>query len=274
MGAVILVDDCTPQWDPRTLCADYPALIVKQLHANAGIAAAQNQGIALARARNASHVLFLDQDSMPQAGMVLALKDTLDRQRQDGQRVACVGPRTRFPGSAELSNFTTLGWLGLRRQICRDAASAVECDTLISSGTLVPIEVIDAVGGMDEGLFIDLVDTDWCMRARAKGYRVFGACSAVLEHRLGETRKRLWAGRWRQVPRHQPFRYYYIFRNTLLLSRRNYVPLKWVLYYLRWLAILFLVQGVFARPRAGGLGMMLKGIAHGVRGVTGKLSGS
>ena len=269
VGAVILVDDCTPQWDPRTLCADYPALIVKQLHANAGIAAAQNEGIALARARNASHVLFLDQDSMPQVGMVAALKEGLERLEQEGLRVACVGPRTRFPGSADLSGFTTLGWLGPRQMICRGADAAVECDTLISSGTLVPLSVIDALGGMDERLFIDLVDTEWCLRAKARGYGAFGVCGAVLEHRLGETRRRLWIGRWRQVPRHQPFRYYYIFRNTLLLARRPYVPLKVVLFQAMWLAGLFLTFGIFGG--SGELRMMLRGIADGLRGVTGKL---
>ena len=272
VDSVVLVDNGSAGWDPQALRSACPALIVQQLQTNEGIAAAQNEGIALARARNASYVLLLDQDSVPQEGMVATLKEVLERLKRQGHRVACVGPRTRFPGSAELSTFVSAGWLGPRRIICRDAGSAVECDTLIASGSLIPMDVLEEVGGMEEDLFIDLVDIDWCLRARAKGYRVFGACGAVLEHRLGEATRQVWAGRWRGVPRHKPFRYYYIFRNTLLLSRREYMPLKWVLYHLRWLVILFVVHGVFSRTRGGELGMMLKGAVHGVRGVTGRLN--
>ena len=73
------------------------------------------------------------------------------------------------------------------------------------------------------------------------------------------------------LPRYKPLRYYYIFRNTIPLSRRDYAPLKWVLFNARWLAALFLLFGVFARDRRGELGMMVKGMLHGIRGITGKL---
>jgi rhamnosyltransferase len=124
---------------------------------------------------------------------------------------------------------------------------------------------------MEESLFIDQVDTEWCLRARSKGYRIFGVCGAVLEHRLGETAQRVWTGRWRRLPRHKPFRYYYIFRNTILLCRRPYVPGRWVLFNLRWLVVLFITYGLLTRVRTGELGMMVKGAVDGVRGVTGKL---
>lgn len=268
---VLLIDNATPQWDPQSIDGRHSVRAVRQLPGNEGLASAQNAGIALARARRASCVLLMDQDSVPQPGMVRALWDTLQRLRQSGVRVACVGSRQRLPHLDGLTGFATLGWLGPKQAACRGADRAVECDTLIASGSLIPMDVLDAVGGMDESLFIDLVDTEWCFRARAKGYRVFGACGAVLEHRLGDSARRVWAGRWRSVPRHPASRYYYIFRNTVLVGRRDFVPLKWLLYYLRWLATLFLVHGVFARDRAGELGMMVRGALDGVRGISGRL---
>jgi hypothetical protein len=39
----------------------------------------------------------------------------------------------------------------------------------------------------------------------------------------------------------------------------------------KWLTALFLAYGLFAWPRTGELPMMVKGIVHGIRGVTGKL---
>jgi rhamnosyltransferase len=271
VDGMVVVDNASSNLEEARIREAFPALLLMKLEANKGIAAAQNEGIAVARSLGHAFVLLLDQDSVPQDGMVRTLHDTLARLKLQGHRVACVGPRTRLPGSHELSAFMPLGGFRRRQEICHDATAAVECDALMSSGTLIPIDVIDEVGGMEEGLFIDQVDTEWCLRARSKGYRVFGACGAVLEHRLGETVRRFWAGRWRRLPRHKPFRYYYIFRNTILLARRDYVSLRWLFFNLRWLAALFVLYGVFTRTRTGELGMMLKGTVHGMRGVTGKL---
>lgn len=271
VGTVVVVDNGSPSLDDRRLVRQFPSLIFKKLVANQGIAVAQNVGISVAKARDASHVLFLDQDSVPEDGMVSRLYGALQKLQQDGCKVACVGPRVRFPGSHDLSRFVRLGWIGGRRDHCFDESGTVECDVLISSGSLVPLYVLDDVGTMEERLFIDQVDTEWCLRAQSRGYRIFGVCGAVLEHSLGEHAYRVWIGRWRRLPRHKPFRYYYIFRNTVLLFRRSYVPPKWTLYHLRWLLALFIAYGVFARPREGELRMMLRGIADGVRGITGKL---
>jgi len=208
---------------------------------------------------------------VPQSGMVEGLRNALEGLEAAGHKVACIGPRVRLPGSPELSTFCTMGWLGRRYAPCSSPNAAVECDTLIASGSLIPLEVVERVGGMEEALFIDQVDTEWCLRARSQGYRVYGACGAVLEHRLGETAQRFWAGRWRRLPRHRPFRYYYIFRNTILVSRRKYTSMKWILFNARWLAALFVLYGVFARNRSGELRMMLKGAVDGLKGVSGKL---
>ncbi len=271
VNGVILVDNGSPEIDEERLRAVCPSLVVSKFDTNRGIAVAQNRGIALASGAGASLVLFLDQDSVPQPKMVSHLCATLQRLQSEGHKVACVGPQIRFPGSRELSVFVRLGWIRRRREKCRDTSMAIECDFLIASGSLIPMHVIEEIGGMEEDLFIDQVDTEWCLRARSKGYRVFGACGAILEHSLGEAWQRMWLGRWRRLPRHKPFRYYYIFRNTFLLFGRSYVSLKWMLFQLRWLAALFVMYGLFGRTRGGELKMMLKGIAHGVRGVTGQL---
>lgn len=271
VGGVVIVDNGSKRLDEARIGATYSSLVVNKLGANKGIGAAQNEGIALARQLGYEYVLLLDQDSVPQKGMVECLRAVLERLREEGHNVGCVGPRVRLPDSDVLSRFARIGWLTLHHGACGDASSAVECDILISSGTLIPLAVLEEVGAMEEDLFIDQVDTEWCLRARSKGYRIFGACGAILEHSLGETASRFWIGRWRRLPRHKPFRYYYIFRNTILLSRRDYASLKWILFNARWLAALFLLYGVFTRKRAGELGMMVKGMLHGIRGVTGKL---
>jgi rhamnosyltransferase len=124
---------------------------------------------------------------------------------------------------------------------------------------------------MDEGLFIDHVDTEWCFRAQSRQYKLFGVPSARMLHSLGDHRIRIWFLRWRTVSFHSPARYYYILRNSLLLQRRSYIPLKWrVAEGFRCLRLL-LFYGLFSPRRMDCLRMMFKGISHGLQGVTGPL---
>ena len=99
--------------------------------------------------------------------------------------MACVGPRLRARGSAQPGGFTRSGWLRFVQAVRPDGDQAIECEFLIASGSLIPLAAWDAVGGMEEALFIDQVDIEWCQRAIARGYGIFGAEQAVLEHKIG-----------------------------------------------------------------------------------------
>jgi rhamnosyltransferase len=268
---IVVIDNGSEHVDWDLLAPAHPSLRIRKLETNRGIAAAQNEGIAIARSLGASSVLFLDQDSIPHHGMVASLRDCLARLSRGGGKIACVGPRSRAAGGEILSRFERLGWLFRRSVPCADESAAVECDYLISSGTLVPIPVIDDVGGMEAGLFIDAVDIEWCLRARSHGYRIYGDCGAFIDHQLGDSiGYRIWLGRWRTLRRHTAVRYYYMFRNSIRLFRRRYVPLTWISSEIPRLFVLFLAFGVFAGPRSGALGMMLKGVKDGFRGISGK----
>ena len=126
--------------------------------------------------------------------------------------------------------------------------------------------VIEAVGGMNEGYFIDHVDTEWCLRARMAGWQIFGVCAARLTHALGDRIIRIWFGRWREVSVHSPLRDYYILRNTVLMLRQ--VPMTWSWRFAQLGRIVqFLVFfGLAVPPRGRRFGMMMKGIWHGVVG--------
>jgi len=140
----------------------------------------------------------------------------------------------------------------------------------ISSGSLIALETLDHVGVMDEGLFIDHVDTEWFLRARSKGYKAFGSCKAIMGHGLGENTHQVnIGGRKRNVPQHKPFRYYYIFRNSILLYKRRYASTLWKWNDIQRLGMIFIMFGFIVGPRRENLSMMLKGIFHGVIGKQG-----
>ena len=240
---------------------------------NRGLGWAHNEGLRRALAEGADAVLLLDQDSLPSEDMVAALRQALLQQRERGVRTAAVGARYLGTDRGHPSYFVQFSWLRFRRRFCSGthAGKLIRADMLISSGTLFSREALEAVGLMEEELFIDHLDTEWFLRAGAEGWQSFGVCDALMDHGLGDRTVRVWLGRWRYVPVHQPFRYYYVYRNSLLLWQRDYPSRRWKYTDMLRLAKMFFVFAFFAGQRLKNFAMMRRGIRDGLAGKTGPL---
>lgn len=238
--------------------------------ANVGLGAAYNKGFCFARKHRAKFVLLLDQDSEIEQGMVSKLRSAHEQLTRDNVKIAAVGPRFVDPNSGAISQFVRLGLFRFDRLDCENE-KLVAADFLVSSGSLLELSAIEIIGEMDEGLFIDHVDTEWCFRAKSKGFHVYGVCNALMRHSLGERRTRIWLLRWRIAPFHSPFRYYYIIRNSMLLYRRNYMPIKWKLADFARCIIFFLFFGLYDKNRRKNLKMMLLGFCDGYKKINGPL---
>jgi rhamnosyltransferase len=229
---------------------------------NAGLAAGFNTGIAFARSGGFDTVLLLDQDSEPKPGMVQALIHVLDDQRTQAP-VAAVGPVFQDIRENHVAPFVRFGF-PLNQKITVEQGPPVRCDFLISSGSLIPLAVLDAVGEMDTTLFIDNVDLEWSCRARAAGYALLGVPEARMGHRLGDGRRSVMG--LGHVVVHGPTRLYYIMRNRVLLYRMPHVPRTWVAQDLLRLPVKFLIFSLWVGPRWRNMRAMLKGLADGIHG--------
>lgn len=241
------------------------------LSENLGLGAAYNLGIERAQRLNAAFVLLLDQDSELEPSALTRLRATCTALISQGLSIAAVGARYRDGDAGRLSDFVRVDGWGFSRLGCGDNAPWVEADFIISSGSLLPMTAVQAVGGMDEGLFIDHVDTEWCFRARQMGYRIFGVCDAIMKHSLGDRNMRVWPIRWRTFPCHAPYRYYYVVRNAMLLRRRAYMPSAWKRADLVRTLQIVVFFGVLARNRCENLRMMVHGLLDGIRAKQGRL---
>ncbi len=239
------------------------------LKINVGLGTAINMGVDFARCRGVSHVVLMDQDSLPRPEMVGVMMRHLLGDSVN-QRVAAIGPCFIDANNGAISQHVHFETLRIGRIPCPENAPFVSTDFLITSGSLIPLHVLDDVGPMDETLFIDHVDTEWCLRARSKGYVLLGDCEALMEHDLGEYRKRIWFFRWREVPVHKAFRYYYIFRNSFLLYRRKYIPWAWIRIDLIRLIQIFGFTLLFGPDRLGKIAMMFRGVRDAFLGKSGK----
>ncbi len=261
--AIVVVDNASPA-PPRVPA---PARLIR-LGRNEGVARAQNLGAQAAFEGGARFVLLLDQDSLPAPDMVAQMRRVVDDAAAQGLRVAAAGPLIVDPaGGSE-------GFVRFRdgRYVAIAPAAAerwIDCDLLIASGTLIPRAAWEDIGPMAEELFIDKVDTEWCLRAAWRGWRLIGVPGARLRHRLGQRQIRVWFGRWRHLALHQPFRYYYIWRNGLLLRRCPHATAAWKRADARQLLSLLLYFGMLASGRWARLRMMGRGLVDGWQGVDG-----
>lgn len=235
--------------------------------ANLGIATALNQGIARLIDAGCDSALLFDQDSEPSELLLTELPRTLAIERARNGRVALVGPAFEDVRLHGIAPFIRFRFLKLKR-IEPTGTQPIDVDYLITSGSCVNLAIWQDIGPMDEGLFIDLVDLEWCVRARKKGYAVLGAPALRLAHRLGDEPVRVFG---RNYPVHGAVRHYYIFRNMVALMKRGYVPCSWKSAELVRMPFRLVIYGLFMRPRLTHLRLSLLGIWHGLIGRTGAL---
>lgn len=163
------------------------------------LAKAQNLGIAKAQELGAEFVLLMDDDSMPATDMVMQLREAW----REG--VAVVAPTLIEPALGRIPAFIQADgkWWFTRIHSVIPTKAGIQSDTSLdsrlrgndiirnlfyvaASGSLIPLSVIEKIGGMDEGLGIYFVDTEFCLRARKAGFDIIATPLAVMEHSFGK----------------------------------------------------------------------------------------
>lgn len=140
-----------------------------------------------------------------------------------------------------------------------------------TSGSVIKSEVFAAAGFCDEPMFIDYVDTDFCLRLQKQGFRILNATGVVLKHELGEKQMRNILGFKLSFRIHAAWRYYYIMRNRVLLYRRYGIRFPdWALRDAGWMFLEFGRMALLENARMTKLRMALKGVCDGMRGRTGR----
>ena len=269
VDGMIVVDNASP--DPE---GALPALVrahAATLIANArnlGVAAGLNRGIDRARAEGAAAVLLMDQDSLPAPDMVEKLAGALHRLQSSPGPVAAVGPVAEDLRNGGTAPFVRIGFPFNRKHFAA-RGETVRCDFLITSGALVPMAALDAIGPMDEGLFIDNVDLDWSFRAAQAGHALHGVGDARMGHRIGDGIRRLPLG---ASFVHSPTRLYYMMRNRVLLYRRAATPRLWIAQDMPRAALKLLRFSLLIAPRRANARAMLRGLRDGILGRDGPMS--
>ncbi len=192
---VIVVDNDSHDGSAAMVAALFPSVVLIANRDNRGFAAANNQGLAVARGAN---LLLLNPDTIILDGAIDTMLDWLGQ----NPKVGCVGCQViEGPGQiqqtcsadpdapalaiVEFGLMRLSGWVpALGRPWYRDwdRRSAREVDVVSGMFMLVPRAVFAKVGPLDEAFFIYAEEADWCRRIRAAGWTCVFAPVAQIVH--------------------------------------------------------------------------------------------
>lgn len=263
LTTVVVVDDGGgPGFDHIFDAAATAGALVLRLEENSGIASALNAGIELARTEPVDYIITVDQDSLLTAEYVRQLMEAAESAVAAGVTPGLVSP-ARIHGNPVKTAGSKSGV-----QLGREP---------IQSGLLIPVSTLDTIGNFWDGLFIDLVDTEYYFRALDAGLPTVLA-DAEFDHSLGSL---VDANIWGKDIKFQDqtlkvriaasWRYYYIFRNRILVGRRYAkVHPGWVAGGLLLDMRHLLLVTALAPGRAARLRSALRGTIDGIRGRSGK----
>lgn len=220
---------------------------------NLGLGTGLNQGLQRATDLGFSFVLTLDQDTVVDENMI----DTLTHVWQDypcRESIAILGSNARSPISARLA---------IRRRPTGEPFT--EEKVVITSGSLISLSVSRRLGPVRSDFFIEGIDLEYCLRARAHGFRVLATRQAVMTHAGGKMDERRLLGRVVLVAHHEPWRYYYTVRNLICVARLYFrQEPAWVFATSVCFAKTFVKTVLFERDRWLKLVSIVSGIKDGV----------
>lgn len=243
----------------------YPRASLISMGANRGVGSALNAGIRRARTAHATHVLLSDQDSLPDANMVSGLMRAIAT-LNDRPKVAAMGPAfvDCNTGTAYSFQHRRPGKFWYRHARPTATSPVIETLSLITSGCIVSIAALNDIGDMREDFFIDYIDTEWCQRARARGWHLYSTSLARMTHRVGDDALRVWFFGWRNESSYSALRVYYRTRNFVALCRLHYVPARWKIrgaWY--WLGTMY-AQGFYGHDKLHTWQMIARGARDGL----------
>jgi rhamnosyltransferase len=258
---IVIVDNSAEQNVHKRLeviAKTYNTTLIKN-DKNLGIAEALNQGVEHVQLTSAEWLFCFDQDSQI---------------RPDYFDIMCRS------ASSQTSRFFLLGcnYIDARSNrpripLCKlsDRFELVERKTVITSGMLIPMPLIDSIGVFRADYFIDSVDHEYCLRARKYKYPVLMTREVGMSHLIGVNEPG--SNRFTSlVPRHNSTRKYYMTRNALLTVKEYWPTEKmWGLKQFVRIIVETCAVILFEGDKRKKLGAMRKGLCDALKQQSGAL---
>jgi rhamnosyltransferase len=229
---------------------------------NLGLATALNAIIKVFMSSASQYLFLFDQDSRISDGYIDGMINEYQSISSLDHSIVCLAPmlidikhRSRLATNAILDSSHLINTAN---------------PTAATSGCLFTQKSFSTVGVMDENLFIDGIDHDWCLRAWMSQCSIHFSTKVTLSHNMGDSFIKYGIS---LKPIHaNPIRHYYIVRNSIYIILWKSSPIGWNL-----LEGFKTIRRVVGYPLLSGkkllsLRMVVLGILHGILRRMGKLS--
>lgn len=216
-------DDSVAAFRSLAASSAFPCELVEN-KTNAGVAAANNQGIAMALEAGCDYVALLNND-------IEFPGDTLSRLHAAAERSGCdmVAPKVKYHDTGKIwfagGGFSAFKGISVHWHHAEDLAAyglaqreiayAPTCFVLVRRG------VFEDVGLMDERYFVYFDDTDFMRRAKRAGKRILYLPEPLISHKASASTGGTMSD----------FSIRFLARNRILFLRKSYAWPRRILYY-------------------------------------------
>ena len=231
---------------------------------NIGLAKAINVGIALAK-KNFIYFALFDQDSLIKKNFLNNMVKYMNIFYEQ-KKFLHIEPLVFSPvyynkiidEEAKHIRFKTLRLLRENNNIKKLFSFP---EYVITSGSIIPKSSINKVGLMDEKLFIDFIDIEWCLRAKKFNKVPIIFNKVRINHFIGDYFVKIFKNKY---PIHNPLRMYYYFRNSIYLYKKEYISINWKVVDLSRNIFRIIFYLLFVNKKRKYFKHIIRGIIHGL----------
>jgi GT2 family glycosyltransferase len=185
----LVVDNASTDGSPQRVRDEFPAVELLALGENRRFAGGNNEGLRHALDAGADAVMLLNNDVVADPKLLEKLLAALEEQPGAGAAAPLIyfappSDRIWYGGGRCHPWLAHSSHRGLRERDHGQYRSIEDTGYLTGCCLLATAEAWKKVGLLDERYFIYAEDADWCLRARAAGYRLLFVPTARLWHRV------------------------------------------------------------------------------------------
>ncbi|GBO52266.1 dTDP-rhamnosyl transferase RfbF [Pseudanabaena sp. lw0831] len=271
--AIYIVDNSN---EPLLLNNKNGLLLIHHHPDNIGIVEGMVKAIEWAIAEGYDFLWTFDQDSVPaQNCLEILIAIYNESTQQNNYKVGIVAPTPSDPRTGEIIEgavFYSDRFQGIKHNSNVDF---YECDSPITSGSLISLAAAQELPPPCIDLFIDGIDLDYGFRLRQKGFHNLISSKATMHHNYGNPIKVMFMNKYRYIQQYSALRHYYICRNHTYLETRfsqGYYRFTSLIQRLRYMLvnILWIILYDFDNKQLK-IWACLLGSYHGLVGKLGKI---
>lgn len=185
---IVVVDNCSKDGSVEEIKRKFPKIKIIKNRANLGFAGGNNIGIKWALKNNFDNIMLLNPDTIVEKNFLKPLLQLSGSDKKIGIIASVLkgkeGGRTIFALGASFNPI-----LGRTKHVHLKTRSlhSMEQEMVSGCAMMVRKEVFEKIGLLDERFFLYFEDSDFCLRARKAGFKIYVEPKSVVLHKCSSS---------------------------------------------------------------------------------------